>query len=137
MRRFLSQSAPSRDKNYKGGIKDYAKKMGEIGKFSKQLKLVGYVALASDLVSAGATVVEAKPEDRARTTVVETTKVAVGLGFGIVTSYLIIGVATGGAGLVVLGVVAASSVMAGKATSDTAGWVVGEVYDAVSEYQSK
>lgn len=26
MRRFLSQSAPSRDKNYKGGIKDYAKK---------------------------------------------------------------------------------------------------------------
>ncbi len=137
MRRFLSQSAPSRDKNYKGGIKDYAKKMGEIGKFSKQLKLVGYVALASDVVSAGATVVEAKPEDRARTTVVETTKVAVGLGFGIVTSYLIIGVATGGAGLVVLGVVAASSVMAGKATSDTAGWVVGEVYDAVSEYQSK
>lgn len=137
MRRFLSQSAPSRDKNYKGGIKDYAIKMGEIGKFSKQLKLFGYVALASDVVSAGATVVEAKPEDRARTTVVETTKVAVGLSFGIVTSYLIIGVATGGAGLVVLGVVAASSVMAGKATSDTAGWVVGEVYDAISEYQSK
>lgn len=137
MRRFLSQSAPSRDKNYKGGIKDYAKKMGEIGKFSKQLKLVGYVALASDVVSAGTTIVEAKPEDRARTTVVETTKVAVGLGFGIVMSYLIIGVATGGAGLVVLGVVAASSVMAGKATSDTAGWVVGEVYDAISEYQSK
>jgi|GEM_PF-3561858 len=137
MRRFLSQSAPSRDKNYKGGIKDYAKKMGEIGKFSKQLKLVGYVALASDLVSAGATIVEAKPEDRARTTVVETTKVAVGFGFGIVASYLIIGVATGGAGLVVLGVVAASSVMAGKATSDTAGWIVGETYDAISEYQSK
>lgn len=131
LRRFLSQSAPSRDKNYKGGIKDYAKKMGEIGKFSKQLKLIGYVALASDVLSAGISISDAKPEDRAKTTVVETTKVAVGFGFGLVASYLVIGVATGGAGLVVVGVVAISSAMAGKATSDIAGWGAGKVYDTI------
>lgn len=137
MRRFLSQSAPSRDKNYKGGIKDYAKKMGEIGKFSKQLKLVGYVALASDVVSAGATVVEAKPEDRARTTVVETTKLGTGILTGAFTSALIIGLATGGTGLVVIGVVAISATVAGKATGDIMGWIAGETYDAINEYQSK
>ncbi|WP_288386642.1 hypothetical protein [uncultured Acinetobacter sp.] len=94
MRRFLSQSASSRDKNYKRGIKDHAIKMGEIGKFSKQLKLVGYVAFASDVVSAGATIVEAKPEDRARTTVMETTKLGTGILTGAFTSALITGLAT-------------------------------------------
>lgn len=137
MRRFLSQSAPSRDKNYKGGIKDYAIKMGEIGKFSKQLKLVDYVAFASDLVSAGATIVEAKPEDRARTTVVETTKLGTGILTGAFTSVLIIGLATGGTGLVVIRVVAISAMVAGKATGDITGWIAGETYDAINEYQSK
>ena len=85
MRRFLSQSAPSRDKNYKGGIKYYAIKMGEIGKFSKQLKLVDYVAFASDLVSAVATI----------------------------------------------------AMVAGKATGDITGWIAGETYDAINDYQSK
>ncbi|WP_288384864.1 hypothetical protein [uncultured Acinetobacter sp.] len=111
--------------------------MGEIGKFSKQLKLVGYVALASDVVSAGATVVEAKPEDRARTTVVETTKLGTGILTGAFTSALIIGLATGGTGLVVIGVVAISATVAGKATGDITGWIAGETYDAINDYQSK
>lgn len=133
MRRVLSQSAPSRDKDYKGGIKDYAKKMGEIGRFSKQLKLIGYAALATDVVSAGVKISEAEPEGRARTTVVETTKVAAGFGAGVIVSAIIIGVATGGTGLVVLGIVAISGTLASKAVGDVSGVVAGRMYDIVVE----
>ncbi len=129
MRRILSQSAPSRDKNYKGGIKEYSKKMVEIGKFSKQLKLVGYLAIASDVLKAGFEIAEANPEDRAKTTVVETAKIAGGFGAGVVVSAIVVGVATGGAGLVVLGVVAVSGAFASKAFGDMSGAVAGNIYD--------
>lgn len=137
MRRMLKQFALVRDNTYKGGIKDYVKKMGEIGKFASQLKIVGYVSIAVDVVSSGVTVYEAAPEDKARTTVVETAKVSAGVGFGAFASVLIIGLASGGTGLVIIGIVAVSAALAGKATTELAGWSVGEAYDYIEDIRSR
>ncbi|WP_228154396.1 hypothetical protein [Acinetobacter indicus] len=114
MRRMLKQSALVRDNNFKGGLKEYAKEMGKIGKFATQLKIAGYVSIATDIVGSSIKVYEAAPEDKARTTVVETAKVGAGIGFGIYASYLIVGLATGGTGLIVIGIVAAGAAIAAK-----------------------
>ncbi|WP_436870628.1 hypothetical protein [Acinetobacter courvalinii] len=137
MRRMLKQFALVRDNTYKGGIKDYVKKMGEIGKFASQLKIVGYVSIAVDVVSSGVTVYEAAPEDKARTTVVETTKVVTGIGFGAITSVVIIGFATGGTGLVVIGIAAIAAPIVGKVAGEGLGWGAGKIYDIVEENKSK
>ncbi|WDZ49794.1 hypothetical protein LF296_10645 [Acinetobacter vivianii] len=76
-------------------------------------------------MSSSVIVYEAAPEDKARITVVETAKVGTGIGFGIYASYLIVGLATGGTGLVI-GIVAVSAALAGKATTELVGWSVGE-----------
>lgn len=34
-------------------------------------------------------------------------------------------------------IVTISATMLGKATGDITGWIIGETYDAISEYQSK
>ncbi|ENX14452.1 hypothetical protein F895_02407 [Acinetobacter sp. CIP 64.2] len=137
MRRILKQSALVRDNTYKGGIKDYVKKMGEIGKFASQLKIVGYVSIAADVVNSGVSVYEAAPEDKARTTVVETTKVGTGLIAGAVVSAIVVGLATGGTGLIVIGIVAASGAIATKGVSEISGYGVGEAYDYIDEIRNK
>lgn len=136
MRKMLNQSVLSRDNNYKGGTKEYAKKMGEVGKFSKYLKGVGYLSVAIDVANSGVAVYEAAPEDKARTTVVETVKTGTALVSGVYASALIIGLATGGVGLVVIGIVAISAPMAGKAVSEIAGWGVGKIYDSIENNTS-
>ena len=137
MRRMLKQSALVRDNSFKGGIKEYAKQMGKIGKFASQLKIAGYVSIAADVVSSSVTVYEAAPEDKARTTVVETAKVSAGIGVGAIVGYLIIGLATGGTGLIVIGIVAASGALAAKGTSEIVGWGAGVAYDVIEENVSK
>lgn len=137
MRRMLKQFALVRDNTYKGGIKDYVKKMGEIGKFASQLKIVGYVSIAVDVVSSGVNVYEAAPEDKVRTTVVETAKVSTGLVAGAAVSAIVIGLATAGTGLVVIGVVVASGAIATKGASEIAGYGVGEAYDYMDEIRNK
>lgn len=131
MRRMLKQSALVRDNNFKGGLKEYAKEMGKIGKFATQLKIAGYVSIATDVVGSSIKVYEAAPEDKAKTTVVETAKVGAGIGFGIYASYLIVGLATGGTGLIVIGIVAAGAAIAAKGTSEIAGYGAGYIYDKV------
>ncbi len=133
MRRMLKQSALVRDNNFKGGLKEYAKEMGKIGKFATQLKIAGYVSIATDVVGSSIKVYEAAPEDKARTTVVETAKVGAGIGFGIYASYLIVGLATGGTGLIVIGIVAAGAAIAAKGTSEIAGHYAGKSYDLVEK----
>lgn len=133
MRRMLKQSALVRDNNFKGGLKEYVKEMGKIGKFATQLKIIGYVSIATDVVSSSVNVYEAAPEDKARTTVVETAKVGVGIGAGAATGYLIIGLATGGTGLIVIGIVAASAALATKGASELAGHFAGKSYDLVEK----
>lgn len=133
MRNIISQSAMARNENYRGGIKAYIEQMSEIGKMSKVLKAGGYLSLAVDVVNSGVEVANAKPADKTRTAVVETAKLATGIGIGTATSLIIIGVATGGVGLVgglvVVGVVAVISPMVGKTVGDYAGERAGKAYD--------
>ncbi|WP_180036214.1 MULTISPECIES: hypothetical protein [unclassified Acinetobacter] len=137
MRRMLKQSALFRDNNFKGGLKEYAKEMGKIGKFATQLKIAGYVSIGADVVSSSVKVYEAAPEDKARTTVVETAKVGTGIGLGALSTVLVIGLASGGTALVVVGIVAFSAVLATKSASELTGYVVGEAYDYVDEARNK
>ncbi|WP_043971948.1 MULTISPECIES: hypothetical protein [Acinetobacter] len=129
MRRMLKQSALVRDGTYKGGIREYVKKMGEISRFASQLKIAGYVSMAADVVSSGVNVYEAAPEDKTRTTVVETTKIVTGIGVGALTSYVIIGFASGGTGLVVIGIAAITGPVVGKIVGDYVGDRTGDAYD--------
>ncbi|WP_228152098.1 hypothetical protein [Acinetobacter indicus] len=133
MRRMLKQSALVRDNNFKGGLKEYAKQMGKIGKFASQVKIAGYVSIGADVVSSGVNVYEAAPEDKARTTVVETTKVGVGIVGGIYTTGLVIGLASGGVGFVVIGVVILSAGAAVKGASEISGWIAGKSYDLIEK----
>ena len=137
MRRILKKSALVRDNNFKGGLREYAKEMGKIGKYATQLKIAGYVSIATDVVSSGITVYDAAPADKARTTVVETAKVGTGLVAGAVVSAIVIGLATGGTGLIVIGIVAATGAMATKSVSEIAGYGVGEAYDYIDEIRNK
>ncbi|WP_286426089.1 hypothetical protein [Acinetobacter indicus] len=137
MRRMLKQSALVRDNNFKGGLKEYAKEMGKIGKFATQLKIAGYVSIGADVVSSSVKVYEAAPEDKARTTVVETAKVGTGIGLGALSTVLVIGLASGGTALVVVGIVAFSAALATKNASELTGYVVGEAYDYVDEARNK
>ncbi|MGE8645929.1 hypothetical protein [Acinetobacter vivianii] len=129
MRRMLKQSAIVRDGTYKGGIREYVKQMGEISRFASQLKIAGYVSMAADVVSSGVNVYEAAPEDKTRTTVVETTKIVTGIGVGALTSYVIIGFASGGTGLVVIGIAAITGPVVGKIVGDYVGDRTGDAYD--------
>ncbi|WP_180109920.1 MULTISPECIES: hypothetical protein [unclassified Acinetobacter] len=133
IRRMLKQSALVRDNNFKGGLKEYAKEMGKIGKFATQLKIAGYVSIGADVVSSSVKVYEAAPEDKARTTVVETAKVTAGIGAGLVVSAIVVGLATGGTGLIVIGIVALTGAGASKAFGDISGDVAGGLYDIVAD----
>ena len=82
-------------------------------------------------------VYEAAPEDKARTTVVETTKVGVGIVGGIYTAGLVIGIASGGVGFIVVGIVIISAGAAVKAASEISGWIAGETYDYVEGVRKK
>lgn len=132
MRKILNQAAMSRNGNYKGGMKDYVKNMGEIGKATKYLKRAGYLSIAVDVVDSSIKVYEAESSDRVRTTVVETAKVSGGIGAGIVVSAIVFGLSTGGTGFIVLGCVALTGAVASKAFGDISGAVAGGIYDIVA-----
>lgn len=137
MRKMLNQSVLARGNNYKGGPKEYAKTMWETGKASKFLKRIGYLSIAFDVIDSSVAVYEAAPEDKARTAVVETVKAGTGIISGVYASALIIGLATGGTGLVVLGIVAITAPMAGKALSEITSWGTGKIYDSIENNKSK
>ena len=58
--------------------------MSEVGKMSKSIKGGGYLFLALDIYNAGDAIANAKSEEKVRTTVVESSKIAGGLGAGAV-----------------------------------------------------
>ncbi len=93
--------------------------------------------IATYVVSSSIKVYEAAPEDKARTTVVETAKLGTGIVAGTFTAALIVGLATGGTGLIVIGIVAVSAALATKSASELTGYVVGEAYDYVDEARNK
>ncbi|MEQ1309111.1 hypothetical protein [Acinetobacter bereziniae] len=129
MRRMINQSSLARGTTYKGGMREYVKKMSELGKMSKAVKGGGYLFLALDVYNASNTIANAKPEEKTRTTVVETSKIVGGLGAGTVVSFIVLGLATGGTGWVALGVVAGVGALASWGVGEGAGWISGQIYD--------
>ena len=89
------------------------------------------MSIATDIVGSSIKVYEAAPEDKARTTVVETAKLGTGIVAGTFTAALIVGLATGGTGLIVIGIVAVSAALATKGASEIAGVGAGYMYDKV------
>ena len=126
MRRMIGQSSLARGTTYKGGMKEYVKKMSELGKMSKSIKGGGYLFLALDIYNAGDAISNAKPEEKTRTTVVESSKIAGGLGGAALGGFIVITIASGGTSLIVLGVVAGASALLG--------WAGGEAFGAGAEY---
>ncbi|MNS86808.1 hypothetical protein D3C71_1282960 [compost metagenome] len=137
MRRMISQSSLARDATYKGGIKAYIEKMGEISKVGKAVQGGGYLFLALDIYSAGDAIVNAKPEEKTRTTVVETSKIIGGLGGGAIASFIVLGVVTGGTGWVALGVAAGVGAGVSWAAGEVSGVAAGAIYDEVNQQMKK
>nr|WP_174505656.1 hypothetical protein [Acinetobacter sp. Marseille-Q1620] len=133
MRRIIKQSSLARGETYKGGMKDYSIKMSELGKMSKVVKGGGYLFLALDIYNAGDAIANAKPGEKARTTVVETSKIAGGMAGGAAGAFIVLTVATGGTSLIVLGVAAVTSAVIGWAGGEGAGALSGYIYDTMSK----
>lgn len=133
MRKVTKSTALIRDPNYKGGTKAYAKNMTELGKISKYVKGGGLLFIGLDIYNAGNAIAEAKPEEKERTAVVETSKIVGGLTGGMIVSALVIGVATGGTGWVVLGVAAGLGALASWGAGTGAGIGAEYVYDKVND----
>ena len=131
MRRIINGSSLARGKNYKGGLKEYTNKMREVSKVIKRVKLGGYFFLAFDIYNANDAINNAKPEDKERTTVVETSQIVGGLGGGAAGAFIVITLASGGTSLIVVGVAAGVSALLGWGGSKIAKWGAGEIYDEI------
>ncbi|MFT0693485.1 hypothetical protein ACDX34_05055 [Acinetobacter bereziniae] len=129
MRRMINQSSLARGTTYKGGMREYVKKMSELGKMSKVVKGGGHLFLALDVYNASNTIANAKPEEKTRTTVVETSKIVGGLTGGAAGAFIVITVASGGTSLIVLGVAAGASALLGWGGGEVSGWISGKIYD--------
>lgn len=100
---------------------------------SKVIKGGGYLFLALDIYNAGDAIASAKPEEKTKTTVVETSKLAGGLAGGALGAFIVLTVASGGTSLIVLGVAAVVSAGVGWAGGEGAGLVTEYIYDRVNK----
>lgn len=96
----------------------------------------GTYFLALDIYSAGDAIVNAKPEEKTRTTVVETSKIIGGLG-GAIASFIVLGVVTGGTGWVALGIAAGVGAGVSWAAGEVSGVAAGAIYDEVDQQMKK
>ncbi|MBJ9984866.1 hypothetical protein IAE19_05340 [Acinetobacter sp. S40] len=87
--------------------------MSELGKMGKHIKGGGYLFLALDVYNAEEAIAHAKKEEKARTTVVESSKIVGGLIGGSVRAFIVFTVATGGTSLILLGLAAGASALLG------------------------
>ena len=133
MRRMINQSSLARGTTYKGGMREYVKKMSELGKMSKAVKGGGYLFLALDVYNASNTIANAKPEEKTRTTVVETSKIVGSMGGAALGGFIVITVASGGTSLIVLGVAAGASALLGWAGGEVFGMGAEVGYDYLNE----
>ena len=119
-RDYISAQVQLRSADLNGGIDAAAENLKKVGKFSKWLKRAGVVGIA---IEGGATYLKASDaysKGDAKGGNIEVGKgvgsIALGAGAGWIAGYLVIGVATGGLGLVVIGLAAAGAgYAAGKA----------------------
>ncbi|QNX89470.1 hypothetical protein IC772_18370 [Acinetobacter seifertii] len=107
--------------------------MVELGKMSKVIKGGGYLFLALDIYNAGDAIASAKPEEKTKTTVVETSKLAGGLAGGALGAFIVLTVASGGTSLIVLGVAAGASALVGWGVGEGAGIGAEKAYDFFSK----
>lgn len=131
MRRIINQSSLARGQTYKGGISEYVKKMKELGKMSTTIKGGGYLFLALDIYKADEAIAKAKPGEKAKTAVVETSKIAGGLAGGAAGAFIVLTIASGGTSLIVLGVAAGASALLGWSAGEVSGWGAGKAYDVI------
>ncbi|MBJ8426804.1 MULTISPECIES: hypothetical protein [Acinetobacter] len=107
--------------------------MSEFGKMSKAAKGGGYLFLALDVYNASNTIANAKPEEKTRTTVVETSKIVGSMGGAALGGFIVITVASGGTSLIVLGVAAGASALLGWAGGEVFGMGAEVGYDYLNE----
>lgn len=129
MRRIINQSSLARGATYKGGIKEYVKKMSELGKMSKSIKGGGYLFLALDVYNAGDAIANAKSGEKMRTAVVEGSKIVGGMGGAAIGAFIVLTVASGGTSLIVLGVAAGFSALLGIGGSEVGEIIGNKAYD--------
>ncbi|WP_288499535.1 hypothetical protein, partial [uncultured Acinetobacter sp.] len=77
-------------------------------------------------------IANAKPEEKTRTTVVETSKIVGSMGDAALGGFIVITVTSGGTSLIVLGVAAGASALLGWGVSEGSGKFSGFIYDILS-----
>lgn len=115
-RDYIRQEVQLRSANANGGIGSATTNLRQVGKFSKCLRRAGYVGVAIDATSSGFKAHSAYTSGDVQGGNIEVGKgvgslvggVAGGAVVGAVVGYLVLGVVTGGVGLVVVGVAAAA-----------------------------
>lgn len=116
-RDYIRAEVQLRSATTNGGIDSVASNLEKVGKISKILKGVGYVGIAIDATTAGVKAYDSYDKGDVKGGNVEVGKgvgsiaagVAGGAAVGAFVGYLVLGVVTGGVGLVVVGVAAAAA----------------------------
>lgn len=146
LRRHLHQTAFVRGQNYKGGLDGYLNNINDAGKVSKTVKAGGWLFLGMDAVEAGLTIHKAYEsgdnDELRKASIVEPLKIAGSAGGASLGGYaagavvgLIIGVGTGGIGLVVIGLAVGIGGYVGGEVGKSIGETSGTyVADQVNEY---
>ena len=137
-RDYIRAQVQLRSANLNGGIDAAAENLKKVGKFSKCLKAAGYIGIAIDATFAGVKAHDAYEKGDIKGGNVEVGKgvgsIALGVGAGWIVGYLLIGVATGGLGLVVIGLAAAGAgYAAGKVGEELGQTGANKINDMVFE----
>jgi len=132
-RDYIRQEVQLRSANANGGINGVAESLGKVERYSKALRRAGYVGIALDL---GSTTVKAYDAYSKGDTAAGNVEVGKGLGSvaggaatGALVSWLLLGLATGGTGLVVIGVAAAVAGYYGGKAGEKLGNEGAEIYN--------
>jgi len=116
-RDYIQAAVQVRDPRLNGGISAATDSLGNVGKYSTILKRAGYVGIAIDVGNTSVKAHDAYSKGDVKGGNIEVGKgigsVAGGIGggalVGAIAGYLVLGVLTGGVGLVVVGIAAASA----------------------------
>lgn len=133
-RDYIRAEVQLRSATVNGGIDSVADNLEKVGKVSKVLRGVGYVGIAIDATTAFVKAYDSYDKGDTKGGNVEVGKgagsIAGGFGGGLLVGYLIAGVATGGVGLVVIGVAAA---VGGYAAGKGGEWVGEKIANGVNQ----
>ncbi|MEE9901334.1 MAG: hypothetical protein PBU42_01205 [Acinetobacter haemolyticus] len=147
LRRHLQRTALVRGSNYKGGMTAYLENMKETGRISKVLKQGGNFMIGVGIGEAGINIYQAARtgdnKQTRRAVIVEPLKLGgsiiggrAGAIGGAAAAVLIIGVGTGGVGLIVIGAGAVIGGLAGGVIGGTVGEIIGIGADQSIEWMT-